>query len=634
MALNIPIAQPISFDPKSCDDYCVLLRNPSLCDNDYIKNPTFLGTWGDSWTATNGTQLGTDPATYEIDITPIFTLTQSINITDGEYTVYWSFTKSSSSLIQVDLAISTGLVSTQIIAQTDRYIQGSVDITISGASAPDSLTLKFTPGVKMDLQLNYFYICQKADFVPSTDFCVQLPLEQVGSELLAVFEQEISFPKDFTLGVGYNDVEDSTGATCPGAPSPNNFNIINNVTETVSTTGEYFVNIDMGAVDIDYSLNPVTGDSQEVFMEAIDGVETTDITVGNPETNTNLITLSTNQWNAGDQPSLDIRSTQECDGTDLRRKWDITVNSMTFIPNFYVDTFTASDDTFYRLYFRLAKSSSCTVKIYDSNGVPIYQSTSDGIIFDKIFKTGTLPTTTVTIRWEITDLSEFPNTDYETSVLTGVTLYKMCDYYLQLVYGASAPFFVENHDFVVEAFGKTYNHNIEYCIDTTVITNFANYQAVATSKCDATKIIYGNYYTFCVSTCGLSEISWTRTNRVCVGNEILDYETYPATMFFWMKLSLQDLTLEEERIFYRGSDQFWNVAYTMYNTVEVLQLWELPAFMRKTIGLALADTFMINGIEYQKINDDDMSPQFNSVHESPMRILVAKVGDSMISRNV
>lgn len=639
MALSIPTGQPISFDSRTCNDSCVLLRNPSICDNPYIVNPNFLGNLDSVWTFTNGTLNSINPAIVAVAVSPVFTISQDITITDGEYTVYWSFTQSTSGLLSVDLAINTGLVSTNIIAQTDAYIQGSMDITVSSSGAPDTLSLAFTPSGTKTLQLNYFYICKKSDYTFQTDFCVQLPLEQTGSELLQITDEEISFPVDWLYGPDSTSVSSGTAV---GAGTKE-LQVTASVGSPTQGQGLYFGVYNMLDINVAFGLDPVTAVPNRmdiILQDAAGGLGTPEdfISVSASDSNTSILSLGTNVWlgDGSEVVDLNYRTDYEFDSDDSTWKWNwnTSTDDVAQIASFRQQTFTAADDTFYRLSFRLAKTSSCTVRIIDSNAVPIYVASSTGVIFNNIFKTGTLPTATLTVRWEITYLDEFPNTDYNVAVLTEVQVYKMCDYTLQLVSGVSAPFFTENHEFIIESAGNTYNRNIEYCIDTQTITKFAEYQAVATNKCDATKILYGNSYDFCASTCGLSEISWTRTNIICVGNEVLDYTIYPATEFFWIKASLQDLTIEEEKVFYRGSDNFWNVPYALNNTVEVLQVWALPGYMRKALAVAMAGVFKINGIEYQKINDDDYVPQFNAVLEAPLRILVAKVGDNMVSRNL
>ena len=471
----------------------------------------------------------------------------------------------------------------------------------------------------------------------STDYKFQLPLYETGTELLALSSEEISLVEDFDFGTLSTGSRDFTGNPCP-APDIQTLPVIDANLEGLTLNGEgrYFIELDLGSVSIDYSTNYLDDVAGQVVIRSRDlvNVVESEISVEASDADTSLFYLSDDSYGLGSEPDLLMISQTECDGTDERSKYDIDVDRYKFTRSFFEQTFTATDNTFYRLTYKLAKTSASSVQIIDSDSVVIFEASSDGVGFDKIWNSDTLPVDkTITVRFQIEDSLTFPDSDWNVSVLTEVQLFEMCSWActIETSNAVNVGTYTETHDFAVESIGNSYHPNIEYSYDVTTLSEGC-YQTRAVDGCDPSREFVSNCISVCTDSCNYSAIESTLNRVVCAGAEVLDYVAYPTTTLLFSKVSFQDLTIEEESVTYRRSDGYFERPYGIQHTTEVMQIWPLPGFGRQAIALMFTDTFSVDGVEYQKLDDDAFTPLFNAVYEAPMRVLVSKVGDFVISR--
>jgi len=475
------------------------------------------------------------------------------------------------------------------------------------------------------------------------DFCFQLPMQEWGSELFQQIDNEIGLAADFTDGVAYNRAYDPAIAAC-GAPQTDAGVPINTAFptagQTILATGAYFWEVTLGGVTIDYGKDPDTGVSKQVQLaispSALAPPPADYYAITDADANSTILFKGTESWTIGANMDIFIHATSECDGTNERIKWDITQDVFTAYPTFYSDTFTAEDDTFYRLKFNLDKTSGVTVKVTDSGGTTIVEVTESGPDIDLIFLTGTLPTTTVTIKVTFDDLTEYPNANFNVGILSSVTLYKYCPWTLTIeeTGGTLIGTLTETHysETPLSGYSDTYNPNIQYCYDITTL-NERCYVFVATNDCDGTDAHTSNCFQVCTK-CEETTISWAHTNVKFVGDQILDYRNYIGTTQFAVKTNLQDLTQEWDGVYYNDAAYYLQNPYSAYRNTQVLQVWPLPGFMRKALAVALTDIFLLDGVEYRKVDDDALTPGFNATDPAPVRVLVTQVGDFVQSKNV
>lgn len=645
MAKPNTLAQPISFDAAQCGG-CqpIVIAVQDLCPG--IPNPYFGGNPVDSWEKSAGlTQVANDPTRFTGAQAVSHTVGQDgLTIAAGEYNLSWSLTNNDVGMLSAQAVFSNADLSSSFSVVLSTLVgvgtvTGTEQITLVGDQTWNiTIAVRQQNGppapVMLDTTFNSFILCPVGY---EQDFCFQLPLFPTGDELLQETDQAVGFATDFLLAAGYNSNVDTTGPTCATPPFDSNTLVIDATGSPVSGDGDYFVEIDLGDVNIIYGANPDTDQSGELLFKSIDGAEESQIEFTNGDANSTLFYLTSNVWNSGDEPSLWIAANYECDGTDLKQEWDITVNTYSFTPAFYESTFTAADDTFYRLTFDLSKTTHARVIVSDSAAAVIFDSETYGPTFNKIFQTGTLPSTTVTVRFQITDATEWPNTDWNDEVLTNVQLYEMCKWNatIETLEEVNVDTLTETHATADELTSTvSYNKNVQYCIDTGAIDPGC-YQFRIINDCDSNEFYTSNCVRICDSDCGTNSIiAWDHGNIKFVGDGCLDYYNYSYIPYFYVKTDLQDLTVDEERVVYADAAYYLQNPRTAQRAIQTLQVWPLPGFMRRAFAMAATDVFMINGIEYRKVDDEAFTPGFNAVADAPMRVLVTKVGDFTLSKNI
>lgn len=646
MAIPNTLHQPITFDSQLCQPGCnpIVIGQLSSCPG--VANPYFEGNPVTDWALGAGlSQIGSDPLRVTGTANVSYVVSQTVTgLTTGTYTMTISrenfdagelitavnFTKvggGSAFTISVPPIDGTG---------TGEYTE---NISLSDGDWLISIAVRAqmgtSPPVILDVAFNFFYLCTtNAD---ATAFCFQLPMFTVGSNLLTLTDDEIDFDRDFTSNAGYNSTVAVSGGTCNPTPAATAYSFTPALTGALTGDGKYFIEIITGDITITYGSNPDDYTEGELIFRSSDPPNISEEYFTEADANSNIFYKTTSNFSNGDMPELFVYGAFGCD-TDAgqeERDWDIDVDSYSFIPAFYEDTFTASSDTFYRIKFNMAKTTTVQVTVLDSGASVVFQATDTGPEFNKIFDTGTLPSSTVTIKFEIFDLTEYPNAGFNEAVLTDVELIQVSPWSVTLedLDGNTIVTLTETHDTTAEDSGDSYNKNILYCLDVAA-EDAGCYQFKATNTWDVDEFYVSNCVKICGEGCTEVMVSWTGDNVKFVGAECLDLFNYDYTQYFYARVDFQDFTQQFDREYYNDAAYYLQSPYTAYRNVLTMQLYPLPRFMRRAVAQALTGTFYVDGVEYRKVDEDDVAPLFSAVEPNGVRILVTPVGDFLQSRSI
>lgn len=635
MALNQIIGQPVSFNDPSCGNYCMPLVSSAIC-GDYITNPTFNGNPLDAWTVTKGTQL----LEFVIisDGSADISMNQSITLPAGDYYFFYRF--NSSNDFTGALTVTNGPTAQQLFDTSGGdNPSGSYAFTVTGSSSR-TITLDMDTTVA-GRQVGFFsaYICNADAYIPNTSFTFQMPLFGTGSNLLSGTTVSFDNTQDIFTG---NDTAQPVNATSPGSGFDSYIMDTSHNTTTIGEDGYYFFKWQLGSVSVTYGQSDTSGISQTILLWYV--VDANNEFIPFNVNTTSGGTKTSNSWTMTSGTAVDayIRAYYEQDsGGTWRIIFDVEDLTTDMTKMWQEDTYTATDDTLYRLKFTNANSTLTTVKVYDSASVLIFDATSDGVKFDKIFNTGTLPVgdKTITVRFEVDNFIEYDSAAYYTDVLTDVSLIEQCQYgvALETLDETTISQLTETHATTTENSSTTsYSPNIEYALDVDSVGSPACYQLRASNDCDAADIEYvSNCFEVCGANCavGLKQIAWSPGNIKNVGDQILDYENYTGTPWMWVKADIQDLDIQRDVESYTQSDGYTNIPWSRSTNFYTLQIWPIPRFMRVALASAFQNTFTIDGESYQVVDDDAISVIFNARYENPVRITVHKVGEHITSRN-
>lgn len=460
-----------------------------------------------------------------------------------------------------------------------------------------------------------------------TDFCIQEPLEDSGTNLIS---SSIDLDNDNEVHSG--TLTYSASGTCQAIHTEVFDSLHNQV--TAGEDGYYFFKwtIDSATITYGEDQDGISGNLELHYSydgnDAYTSFNEDTLSGGfKSQTEWTLTTPGTNSILA------DIDGYYEGSGT-CYQNYELENLTTDMVKMWAEETFTATNNTFYLLQFKNTNATGVTVKVYNSAGTLIYQSASDSVGFDKVFKTGTLPTDkTVTVRFEIDDFVSYAEETFYEDVLTDVYLAEACKYvvWIETDAGTYVDLLTEEHFTITEPTGLTYHRNVKYCLDTTSL-GVNCYRLRAISDCDASEYV-SNKLCVCDGDCEkLSHIAWDHNSVVNSGDYVIDTYNYDYTSYVWVRCSLQDVTYEEEREQYVTGKGTMNTTWTLQRETEILQIWTIPPFLRRALALGLSNDFTINGVGYQKLDDDAFSPQFSARYNSAMRITVAQVGNYQINR--
>lgn len=633
--------QGITFNPKGCEDYCMPLYGAGGCNDGcgdaYIKNNTLLGNPLDYWNITAGLQLSSQ--LFVTDLSSEFTIDQSVTIPADEYVLFYSF--DSSINFDCELTITNGPTSEQLFDTSGGdESTGYTTVTLTGSSSR-TIQLAFTTTLPTrTIVPGYIYLCPKEAYIPYTDFCFQMPLTETGDNLLddasinnGVVGLQAEIVGSFTGEVSDQGTSVSCGtleeATIEEDHAP----------ATNGEDGYYFFKYSFDSVTVTYG--EVDGVSEQGLL-----VYTLDLGADPPEV---LCPINSDVTSGAVVSSEEIipstagyfdtyfRTWTEADGSGTcRYNYSVENLESSIWKMWQEDTATLDDDTFYRLTFTNKNATGVTVKIYDESSTLIFQSSSNGISFDKIFNSGTLPgSNEVTIRFEFTAFIDYETENWNDTILTNAELKKQCTYTVEIQDETETALFdlTEDHSTVSESSGTSYAKNIEYCLDTNALSA-GTYSMVVYDDCDTNdQGERSSKFSICDGLIGYKQISWIPSANKIVGDYVLDYTSYPANKFLWIRCDIQDLDIQNEREFYTQSNGFINVPWSRVRNLYTLVVFPVPRHVREALSLAFQDTFYIDGEAYQVIDEDAYSPLFQANYNNAMRITVHKVGEFSISRN-
>lgn len=637
--MNEIYGQGITFNPKTCDEYCMPLRSFGDCGDclNKVKNNTLTGLPVDFWTITAGSQLV--DRVFITDLSSDFTISQSVSIPAGKYKVFYGFDCS----IDFDLTLNvTGASPLQVFDTSlgdDSFGVGSITLT---GSLSRTFELDFNTALPSRTIIpGYIYICDKDAYEPETEFKFQIPLTDTGDSLLDHASVNDGVVPIEGVLIGSNTGTLSvleTPASCPQVIEDDFFD--GHINLTTTDNGHFWIKYDIASGAIPFSYNVDVANAVEIEYEVRTGV-TAPPGDGSQRVTARTLSgeLKTTFCNpaATDYFDVDISGGVVAYGGNCRLEYELTDLDTSAYKMWFIDTATLEDDTQYRLFFKNKNSTLTSVLITDESGTDILESSSDGISFDKIFQTGTLPgTKTITIRFDYDFFIETESSGWEDEILTDATLYKQAKYTVELQDEDNVAVFDldESHGSSSETIGNTYNQNIEYTLNTNLL-GAGNYSMVAFDDGDPDDLgVRSNCLCINDSHIGYKQITWTPANNKNVGSYLLDYSTYPTTKFIWLKCSIQDLDIQNERESYVQSNGFVNIAWSSVRNLYTLVIYPVPRHIREALSFAFQDIFYINGEAYQVIDDDAYSPVFTARYDNSIRVPVHKVGEFSVSRNV
>lgn len=595
------------------------------------------------------------PTVLSFDVgSTLITLTQNgLTADPANYRAYYSFSLSCTDFTAGFKFTPPGVTEVLFTNSDNGTEQGYYDFSISPSAPNKSLELIFqVPNDSCLLTLNYFFICKRPTFDPLKSHCFQLPMFSVTGENL--FQSD-----DCCIGMQLTDSDTHTGS----------------VTELTTVAPPYFPGVYIKEWDFPYMDYPLGYQGSMFFKYKIDvgkvawgldldsnprqvtllfvnrvgglpgGAGVTHLHNINPITELEGCFKSDAQIGSPittDDGSIYIGGIAEQDPLTDESKVDVELENIyteVYLMKTELQFVPLNDNEFFRLKFQLNNTSSVIVTFQDSTGGIIYSEIATQLNFDRIINVGVLPPDkTVTVIFDFFDVLNCEADDFASQMICEVSL-EQFDVWLawtetfQPTFGVFQDYLTESHATYNATVGESYDPYVFYCIDTTTLLP------------DCYKVrIFGNsigaqYVSQCLKICDatvdLCYISWAHKNIKCIGNTILDTRNYGKGYeeHFWIRCDLQDLIIEEERNIYRRSDGFSVIAYVEQFRVYTLQLWKMPEYVRRAFSVATIDTFSINGIEYQVLNSDGMSPQFNQNPNSAIRINVRRVGDFVLSKN-
>lgn len=292
----------------------------------------------------------------------------------------------------------------------------------------------------------------------------------------------------------------------------------------------------------------------------------------------------------------------------------------------------ADDDAFYHIKFKNVNTTSVTVNIRDNTNTIIFSADSNELGFDKVVQLDSGTYTVEFILNSITVTECVMEEGYEFARITDVLFRQLCTITPELwtcdqtfVGSLGSGLITEERVEYDEEVGVSYSRNSFFCLDFDDLDD-------------------GCYY-FKINICSLTELFITNCFRVCDGFDGLNITwdngiiksgcdgTLDSNGCVFVNGSLQDFTVEDTREVYEYSTGCRTITYAKSFGVQTLQIEPIPPHLRLALTTAFMGTFYINGVEYQKLEDEDLAPLFNAKIDSPIRGLVHKVGDVIEKSN-
>lgn len=625
------LKQLISLDSEGCNSKPIVLVNRRSCGLLQNEAMNGLSPWVDDSGFTvdqnNPLRISADTGT-ECTIYQEVTLEASVT-----YKVRYSYTRNNSPWSNQDqIQLTTWGAGTITLSEGTGVTEVVGEQTFTTvANGTGNFVFRFRGGASTDVTINYIRLCVDGEEEDNNEFCFQLPLQESGSNLLS---STLSVDAPATAPHSGNiSVSPARSGSCPTFDY-DTFDSIH-VGTTAGQNGKYFFKYEIGTWLPTTSYDDNGNEDSALLSYQVDAE-----VIEHAFDATNLIgsfytdPLTFTSGNAFDVKVLAYYGDDGAGNCEL--EYYIESLDTELYKCFIEETFTATNNELYNLKFRLANVTGVTVKIIDSASTVIYQSDANDLYFDAIFNVGVLPVDkTVTVRIDFETFEDTDSASFYTDVLTNVSLYQMTDH---LVYATEEDeTFIETlsetHSTTSADVGDTYNKNVNYCVD------LEGYD----SGCYKFRVFYGSSAAFDVfsqawqvseSAKDYVRVSWQHGNIKKIGADRLDNVSYDTEYFFWTWAQLQDLTQEEERVLYADGAYYLQNPVTRYRNVKTLQTGPLPGYVREAFAVGIMDTFYIDGEAYRKVNDEDISPQFTATGDSPVRILVSKVGDHVVSLNV
>lgn len=608
MSFNLPKGQPITFNPETCNDYCPVYSNKQSC-NEVLQNGLFVDGF-DNWSLAANTAASINPVQLTISSLTSASILQSINLTATiEYVIDYSYTRNSGSWANVDQIDLTpwglGIIDlTELV--TDEVVNGSITITPT-SSAIDDIEFIFRGGASTEVTLHYLKVCpvEGEGSIDNCDlFCFKIAPGYQSTNYLLRDSQ------DFSLVV-FNDTfgaetEDILNASPIGKA-------IYTPIDTTVTAVKFWNEVKIENLVIDWGTYDATKVKNNIlaWWQYPSGVK-------------ELLVYEDSSYVGGafEEPvagAIDTNTNifSQFDGVDDHVKYQFDNIEMGMV-NMIATISVNLTSGLHKLEFDLNQTTGVKVELTDTSSNPEFEFYYNGSTFSEVIDIDTDGIRTLTIT--VDDFTEEVYGDKE-DVLTNMSLLKQCSfnadiYDLNNNYQGTMDMVLTETPVVL---GASVGDYIEFCYDLDTLLN-GKYRVSFTDSCNIYKQNYSNCFEVTNDADGL--INLTYDQNLIIGNEVIN-----LTGCVWLRSSLQEPIIEDNREIYQFSTGYVSVPYVFNRTIEILQVHSIPEFMREALAVAFMGVFELNDVSYQKLKDEDITMLFTSKLESPVRVSVHQVGN-------
>ncbi|MCP4181414.1 MAG: hypothetical protein GY756_26935 [bacterium] len=614
MSFTIPKGQTISFDSETCNDYCAVYSNRSSC-GEILSNELFLN-GVDDWDLGSNTQVqSTSPVIIENLIRDIdANISQTITLNEGvEYIVKYSYVRldeSHSFQDQIDLS-DWGLSLTTLDEGIDvNNVTGSLIFTPT-TTATGVFDFIFRGGAVTEIQLNYIKLCLVEDEVDNTDceeLCFKVKPGYSSHNYLGGY--------DGNYGQTYED--DTDGSHSTDTTAVTTFTVVDDIYEPLTTIGvaglNYWGECYIENLDITWGTSDDDLIDKNLRIDFIAPSQTVDFTYLNSGSYSGA---KISNVQLGD---IDTRTViqAELNGSDYTVKYDFDNISHALIL-MEKEIYIPFEVGIYKISFDMPGTSGVTVKISGITPYPDeFEFYETGSSFEKVFESDTAGVKIITLA--VDDFTEESYGD-KYDVLTNLSLVKQCeisaDVYndSDVLQGGMDLQLIETS----EIQGSSLSEFVEFCYDLNQLVG-GKYYIKLLDECNP----YTEYLSNCFEIANNAEdlINLSYSQDVVIGTDELT-----ISGCVWLRSSLQEPIIEDTRETYQYSTGYMAIPYVFNRTNRTFQVFPVPEFMREALAVAFMGTFQLDGVDYQKLKDEDITMMFTSKHEAPIRVLVHKVGD-------